>query len=152
MRRHLSVLVASLAVGLLGLGLIVNARPGNASGPPPAAGKEPAEAAPRLAASRILHVTVYPDSALVTREVEVPAGAGLMELVVSPLPHATVTSSLYTEAAEGMRVLTTRFRSRPVQEDTREEVRKIEEEIKKLQPAAAQAPVRDPGARPATWR
>jgi hypothetical protein len=141
MRRHLSVFIASLAVGLLGLGLIVNARPGNASGQAPAAAaapaatpaaKEPGEPAPRLAASRLLHVTVYPDSALVTREVEVPAGTGLIELVVNPLPHATVASSLYTEASDGLRVLTTRFRSRPVLEDTREEVRKVEEEIKKL--------------------
>lgn len=132
MKRHASILIASLAVGLLGIGLIVNARPTTASGPP-IAGKEGAEAPPRIAASKITHVTVYPDSALITREVDVPTGSGLMELVVSPLPHATVTSSLYTESSESVRVLTTRFRSRPVEEDTREEVRKVEEEIKKLQ-------------------
>jgi hypothetical protein len=65
--------------------------------------------------------------------VDVPAGAGLVELVISPLPQATVASSLYTESADGIRVLTTRFRTRPVREDTREEVRKFEGEIKKLQ-------------------
>jgi hypothetical protein len=92
-----------------------------------------AEVPPKLAASRITHVTVYPDSALVTREVEVPAGAGTVELVVSPLPERTVNSSLYSESAEGIRVLTTRFRSRPVKENTREEVRKLEDEVKKLQ-------------------
>src|SRR6516162_3341361 len=92
-----------------------------------------AEAPPKIAASRIMHVTVYPDSALVTREVEVPAGAGTVELVVSPLPERTVNSSLYSESAEGIRVLTTRFRSRPVKENTREEVRKLEDEVKKLQ-------------------
>jgi hypothetical protein len=92
-----------------------------------------AEAPPKIAASRITHVTVYPDSALVTREVEVPAGAGTIELVVSPLPERTVNSSLYSESAEGIRVLTTRFRTRPVKENTREEVRKLEDEVKKLQ-------------------
>jgi hypothetical protein len=95
-----------------------------------------AEAPPKIAASRITHVTVYPDSALVTREVEVPAGAGTVELVVSPLPERTVNSSLYSESAEGIRVLTTRFRTRPVKENTREEVRKLEDEVKKLQTTA----------------
>jgi hypothetical protein len=92
-----------------------------------------AEAPPKIAASKITHVTVYPDSALVTREVEVPAGAGTVELVVSPLPERTVNSSLYSESADGIRVLTTRFRTRPVKENTREEVRKLEDEVKKLQ-------------------
>ncbi len=95
-----------------------------------------AEVPPKIAASRITHVTVYPDSALVTREVEVPAGAGTVELVVSPLPERTVNSSLYSESAEGIRVLTTRFRTRPVKENTREEVRKLEDEVKKLQTTA----------------
>ncbi|HWG43547.1 MAG TPA: mucoidy inhibitor MuiA family protein [Gemmataceae bacterium] len=92
-----------------------------------------AETPPKVAASRITHVTVYPDSALVTREVEVPAGAGALELVVTPLPERTVNSSLYSESADGIRVLTTRFRMRPVKENTREEVRKLEDEAKKLQ-------------------
>src|SRR5215472_15452718 len=64
-----------------------------------------AEAPPKIAASRITHVTVYPDSALVTREVEVPAGAGTVELVVSPLPERTINSSLYSEGSEGLRVM-----------------------------------------------
>jgi hypothetical protein len=130
MKRRVALLAGSLAVCLGFLALIVYARQGNASAPPRLA-KE-AEG-PRIAASKIVHVTVYPDSALVTREVEVPAGGGLVELVINPLPEATVPSSMYTEAGEGMRVLTTRFRSRAVKEDTREEVRKVEEEIYKLQ-------------------
>ena len=44
--------------------------------------------APKTAASRIVAVTVYQPNALVTREVEVPDGTGLMELVVTPLPDA----------------------------------------------------------------
>ncbi len=107
------------------------------AGPPARLDENPepakAEAPPKVAASRIVHVTVYPDSALVTREVEVPAGAGAVELVVTPLPERTVNSSLYSENSDGIRVLTTRFRTRPVKENTREEVRKLEDEIKKLQ-------------------
>ena len=97
---------------------------------------EPAPAAPKAAPSRIARVTVYPDSALVTREVEVPAGAGLAELVVTPLPQHTIDSSLYAEGADGLRVLTTRFRTRPVREDTREEVRKLEDDARKLRQSA----------------
>jgi hypothetical protein len=130
MKRLVAYLAGSLVLCLGFLALIVYTRQGNASAPPrPARDAE----GPRIAASKITHVTVYPDSALVTREVEVPAGGGLVELVINPLPEATVPSSMYTEAGEGMRVLTTRFRSRAVKEDTREEVRKVEEEIRKLQ-------------------
>src|SRR5262249_34787074 len=95
----------------------------------------PANANPavKIAASRVVAVTVYPNSALVTREVDVPAGAGTVELTVSPLPPTTVNSSLYTEGTDGLRVLTTRFRSRPVLEDTREDVRKLQEELRSLQ-------------------
>jgi hypothetical protein len=131
MKKRLFLVVASLT---LCLGLLFVIWYGRAAGARlddnPEAAK--AEAPPKIAASRITHVTVYPDSALVTREVEVPAGAGAIELVVSPLPERTVNSSLYSENAEGIRVLTTRFRTRPVKENTREEVRKLEDEVKKL--------------------
>jgi hypothetical protein len=103
---------------------------------PAARADEPAAAPPKPAASRIVQVTVYPNSALVTREVDVPAGAGSMELTVTPLPPHTINSSLYSEGSDGTRVLTTRFRTRPVERDTREEVRKLEDEIKKLHLAA----------------
>jgi len=88
---------------------------------------------PKSATSRVAAVTVYPNSALVTREVEVPAGQGIVELTVTPLPPTTVNSSLYSEGSDGVRVLTTRFRSRPVLEDTREEVRKLHDELKQFQ-------------------
>ncbi len=91
-----------------------------------------AEKAPKATNSKIVQVTVYPDSALVTREVDVPAGEGIVEIVVTPLPIHTVNSSLYSEGSDGIRVLTTRFRSRPVEEDTREEVRKADDDIRRL--------------------
>jgi hypothetical protein len=96
----------------------------------PAAGESAAP--PKSAPSKITQVTVYPNSALVTREVDVPDGTGVIELVVTSLPPATVNSSLYSEGGDGLRVLTTRFRTRAVKEDTREEVRKLEDELKKL--------------------
>jgi hypothetical protein len=81
-------------------------------------------------------VTVYQNNALVTREVDVPEGVGSLELVVTPLPPQTVNSSLYSEGSDGIRVMTTRYRMRPIKEDTREEVRKLEAQLKELMTAA----------------
>jgi hypothetical protein len=128
-RLALSLGMAALAAGVLAL-----VRPARTH--EPEVPVNDAAAQPKPAASRITHVTVYPDSALVTREVEVPAGNGLFELVVTPLPQHVLNSSLYSEGSNGTRVLTTRFRTRPVKEDTREEVRKLEDEAKKLQMTA----------------
>src|SRR5690606_13518231 len=79
---------------------------------PPAATPSPAAAAaeaPAVAQSRISAVTVYQNTALVTRQVSVPAQQGPIELVVSALPATTINSSLYSEGNDGLRVLTTRF-------------------------------------------
>jgi hypothetical protein len=125
MKKRLTLVAAALVLGLGGLGMALSARPDD-----PAVA--PGEAPVKAAANRITNVTVYPNSALVTREVEVPAGAGSVELVVTGLPAHVVNNSLYSEGSNGVRVLTTRFRTRPVKEDTREEVRKLEDELKKL--------------------
>jgi hypothetical protein len=133
MRKHFFV-----AFGLLAVAAAVLARqPGERT---PAAGPKqvdpPAAAPQKSATSRLTHVTVYQTSALVTREVDVPEGTGTLELVVTPLPPQTVNSSLYSEGTDGIRVLTTRYRMRPIKEDTREEVRKLEAQIKELGLAA----------------
>lgn len=104
--------------------------------PAPKAVAEPAAPAapgPKISPSKIAAVTVYPNSALVTREVEAAGPAGRVELVVSPLPPATVGSSLYAEGADGIRVLTTRYRTRPIVQDTRADVKKVQDEIRQLQ-------------------
>ncbi|SIO40824.1 conserved hypothetical protein [Singulisphaera sp. GP187] len=123
-------LVAALACAQFG-GMVLGSAPANADqnaqtlveNVPP----------PRPAASRIVAVTVYQGQALVTREVSVPEGEGTIELVVTPLPPQTVDGSLYTEGIEGLRVLSTRYRTRAVKEDTREAVRAKEAQLKKLQ-------------------
>ncbi len=91
---------------------------------------------PKAVPSRVISVTVYPQNALVTREVTVPEGAGSLELVVNSLPPQTVNHSLYSEGTDGIRVLTTRYRTRAVKEDAREEVRKIEAQLRQLRLAA----------------
>ena len=107
--------------------------------PPRAAGPEPEPPgpvedvpSPPTSASKIVAVTVYQGQALVTREVAVPAGEGVVEVVVSPLPRSTVENSLYAEGGDGVRVLSARFRTRAVREDRRREVREREERIRKL--------------------
>jgi hypothetical protein len=135
MKRTLALLVVTSTVCVSGLAMVLQGRTQDPPAPPRV--DEPkAEAPPKAAASKIVSVTVYPDSALVTREVEVPAGAGTLELVVTPLPERTVNSSLYSEGGDGIRVLTTRFRTRPIKENTREEVRKLEDKIKTLRQTA----------------
>jgi hypothetical protein len=110
---------------LLSIGVLALACAGRAAdtGNPPAATQQ------KSAASRITNVTVYQNNALVTREVDVPEGLGSMELAVTPLPPQTINSSLYSEGSDGIRILTTRYRTRPIKEDTREEVRKLEAQI-----------------------
>jgi hypothetical protein len=82
------------------------------------------------APSKIVAVTLYQNTALVTREVTLPEVAGLTEVVVSPLPPFALQSSLYAEGGDGIRVLSVRYRTRAIAEDTREEVRKLEALIK----------------------
>ncbi len=87
---------------------------------------------PRAVASKIADVTVYQGQALVTREVSVPEGLGTLELLVTPLPVQAEDSSLYSEGADGLRVLSTRFRTRAVKDDTRQEVRAKEALVRQL--------------------
>lgn len=87
---------------------------------------------PKPATHKIVAVTVYQNSALITREVTVPEGLGVLELMVNPLPPETVPNSLYSEGENGTRILNTRFRARAIKEDTREEVRKLQTQIKAL--------------------
>jgi len=96
----------------------------------------PANPTAKTAPSRVTAVTVYQGNALVTREVDVPEGKGLIEIIVTPLPAQTVDSSLYAEGTDGVRVLSTRYRSRAVKEDTRKEVRAKEEQIRTLKQEA----------------
>lgn len=84
------------------------------------------------AKSKISQVTVYTASALITREVDVPEGVGLLEVIVTPLPPQVVDGSLYSEGSDGIRILTTRYRTRAIEQDVREEVKKINDERMKL--------------------
>jgi len=116
--------LSALAVGIALFASVANTR---------AQDKDKEKDAIKPAPSKVVAVTVYANTALVTREVTVPEAAGLTEVVVSPLPPLTMQSSLYAEGNDNARVLSVRYRTRAIAEDTREEVRKFEGEIKGLQ-------------------
>ena len=81
----------------------------------------------------IVDVVCYEGSALVTREVRVPAGAGLVEVTVGPLPPSLRPDTLYAESdADGVRVLTTRYRQRVERDATDERVREFTAEVERL--------------------
>jgi autotransporter-associated beta strand protein len=78
-------------------------------------------------------VTVYRGQALVTRLVEVPGAAGLHEIVVTDLPEHVQPSSIYAESADGVEVRSVLYRIRPVEQDVRDEVRKLDADIRAVQ-------------------
>ncbi|MGB2985213.1 MAG: mucoidy inhibitor MuiA family protein [Phycisphaerae bacterium] len=78
-------------------------------------------------------VTVYRGQALVTRLVQLPGPAGLREVVVTDLPEHVVPGSIHAESADGVEVRSVRYRVRPVLCDVREEVRKLDEQIREVQ-------------------
>jgi hypothetical protein len=84
-------------------------------------------------AGRLDAVTVYRGQALVTRLVDVPGPAGLREVVVTGLPNEIAPESLYAESADGVEVRSVRYRTRPVEQDVREEVRALDAQLAELQ-------------------
>ena len=120
-----SAVIASASLGMVAVSLVLS---NDQAKLPPAAEKP---SAPKIAKRKIDRVTVYPNSALVTREVDVPAGNGLIELTITPMPDQIVPSTMYSEGGDGLRILTTRFSTRQVLEDTSEARRKLEAEQEK---------------------
>jgi hypothetical protein len=120
-------LAALLSLSCAGLGLALFSGGSNASE------TEENQAPSKAATSRIEKVTIYPNSALVTREIDVPDGNGLIELVINPMPDQIVPNTMYSEPGDGLRVLTTRYSTRPIFEDTSVERRKLEAELEQLQ-------------------
>ncbi|HLL91023.1 MAG TPA: DUF4139 domain-containing protein [Tepidisphaeraceae bacterium] len=84
-------------------------------------------------------VTVYRGQALVSRLVDVPAGGSdePREVVVTSLPERILPGSIYAEPVEGVEVRSVRYRVRPVSEDVREEVRKLDAQVEAVSKAIA---------------
>jgi Domain of unknown function (DUF4139)/N-terminal domain of unknown function (DUF4140) len=81
---------------------------------------------------RVDAVTVYRGQALVTRVVDLPNEAGLHNLIVTDLPAGILPGSVFAEVDGGAEVRHVRPRTRAVQDDVREDVRKLDEELAAL--------------------
>jgi len=80
----------------------------------------------------ISKVTVYRGQALVTRTLDVDLPAGTSELIVTGLPAKIVPESLYAQTSGDIKVLSVRYREKAVREDTREEVKRLDEQIEEV--------------------
>ncbi|MBN1816731.1 MAG: mucoidy inhibitor MuiA family protein [Sedimentisphaerales bacterium] len=81
---------------------------------------------------QITDVIVYRGQALVTRSIPVDLPAGDGELVVGHLPEQIVPESLYAQTGGDVTVLSVRYRTRAVRQDTREEVKRLDEQIEEI--------------------
>lgn len=95
-------------------------------------------AEPVSTAGKVTAVTVYQGQALVTREVEVASEGGLTEVVVTDLPAQVTAGSLYAEPLGDVEIRSVRYRVRPVAEDTRAEVRELDEQIQAVRDEIAE--------------
>lgn len=82
--------------------------------------------------SKVTSVTLYRSQALVTRKVKVTGAQGAREVVVEGLPPQVVPGSLFAEGSSNVEVRAVRFRTRAVGETPREDIRKLELELKEL--------------------
>ncbi len=82
---------------------------------------------------KVESVVLYRGQALVTRIVPVKGPAGMIELAVGDLPRAVLPESLFAEGSEDIEVRAVRYRTRAVGEDPREDIRKLDEQIEKIQ-------------------
>lgn len=81
---------------------------------------------------KVSNVIVYRGQALVTRDIEVTSKASSFEIVVTGLPEQIIPDSLYTDTPAGLTVSSVRYRKQTIKEDTREEVKAIEQQIEEL--------------------
>jgi hypothetical protein len=84
-------------------------------------------------AGHVTQVTLYRGQALMTRVVPVEGAAGSLEIVVGGLPEQIVPNSLFAEGGDAVEIRAVRFRTRAVGQEPREEVRKLDDEILKVQ-------------------
>ena len=82
---------------------------------------------------QVSEVTLYRNQALITRSVDLSdIKVGTTEIVVEDLPEQIVMDSLFAEGSETIEIRGVQFRRRAVGQSPREEVRKIEAEIEKI--------------------
>ena len=77
-------------------------------------------------------VTVYRGQALVTRNIDIDLPENTSEIIVGQLPERIVPESLYALTSGDIKVLSVRYREKAVMEDTREEVKQLDEDIENI--------------------
>lgn len=105
---------------------------------PPAPSNDGATIPPTARASvvdagKITQVTLFRDSALVTRSISLsadqPLPPGSHEVLVTQLPEQLVTASVFAEGNESISIRAVRVLQEPLKESSRAEVRKIDEQV-----------------------
>lgn len=81
----------------------------------------------------ITDVIVYHGRALVTRTIQLDKPSGDVELLVENLPERILPESLYAQAADGIQVLSVRYRVKEIEKDMRAEVKALDQQIEGLQ-------------------
>ncbi len=84
---------------------------------------------------RISKVTVYRGQALVTRQLDVDLPEGTVELAAGHLPEHIISESLFAQTQAHARILSVRYRQRAMREDTREDVKILDQKIQTLEQA-----------------
>jgi len=88
---------------------------------------------PIVSPGTISRVTVYRGQALVTRQIEAELPAGVADLVIPDLPARVLPESIYAQADDQkVKVLSVRYRQQAVEQETRQEVRQLDEQIEQL--------------------
>lgn len=84
---------------------------------------------------KITKVTVYRSQALVTRQIRADLPQGTAELVVGHLPEHIIPESLFAQTQTHLKILSVRYRQRAVREDTREDVKALDQSLRSLEQA-----------------
>ena len=90
------------------------------------------EKAPLEIPGKIRDVTLYRERALVTRDVELPAGAAVQRVLVTGLPENILAESVYAEAGEGAIVRSLQVRPQPVERLTAEQQKALTDDKRLL--------------------
>ncbi|MEN8127033.1 MAG: mucoidy inhibitor MuiA family protein [Planctomycetota bacterium] len=93
----------------------------------------PVWAETQTANGTISDVIVYHGRALVTRTVELEKPGSDVELLIEDLPERILPESIYAQAADGIQVLSVRYRVKQIEKDMRAEVQAIDEQIEGLE-------------------
>ncbi|SMP51748.1 conserved hypothetical protein [Neorhodopirellula lusitana] len=84
------------------------------------------------ATGEIAEVTLYRDSALVTREIQIKLDKGSREVVVQGLPEQLIPNSVFAEGTEAIAIRAVRVIQDPIDGSVRKEVQQLDAELASL--------------------